>query len=188
MKKGRLKDIIHNIGIFNSTVVRFLKYVAKKHPFLISGIFIFAVLEAVLPTVIAFINAKMFDSLINVAGSQVQNIPEVALSSLYLIPKILLIYLGLYIAVFIISDIVTRASNILRFDLQKYLEMEIEVDVTNKISTLDMTHFDNPSVNDLINKVTTRSKSAALTSLNQSVNIIGIVTNFILHLSILVTL
>lgn len=188
MNKNRLKNLIHDLGIFSATVIRFLKYVAKKHPLLVGGIFTFAVLEAVLPTFMAFINAKMFDSLINIVSGQVGNIPKISFASLFLIPRTLATYLALYILVFIISDIVSRLSSILRFDLQKYLEMEIEVDVTNKISTLDMTHFDNPSVNDLISKVTTRSKLAALTSFNQSVNIVGIVANFILHLSILTAL
>ena len=172
----------------NHTVMRYLKYVWKKHPFITSGIALLTMLEAATPAAVAYINALLLDGILKASIENYPSISKIKLTSFSNIPQFLFLTIILYIFVLLVSNFISRINRVLKFDLQKYLEIEIEGDITSKVASLDAIHFDIPDTNDLINKVTTKSKSASLSSFNQSVNVLGILTSLVLYITILVTL
>ena len=188
-----MKSIFHNhfrkkVKQKNHAIVRYLLYVWKKHPFITSGIAVLTMFESAIPAAVAYINALLLDGIIKATVNNYTAVTRINLTSVSSIPEFLFLIVLLYIAVLLASNIVSRINRVLKFDLQKYLEIEVEHDITNKVASLDAIHFDIPETNNLINKVTTKSKLASLSSFNQSVNVLGILTSLALYTTILITL
>ena len=58
----------------NHTVMRYLKYVWKKHPFITSGIALLTMIEAAIPAAVAYINALLLDGILK---ASIENYPSI---------------------------------------------------------------------------------------------------------------
>ncbi len=182
------KNVFKSFFPLVKIVGRLFVYLFKKHPWYFIGLSLFTFLTAVTPAINSFVRARFFDAIINALKTKLVLENDSLLSAIPLIPPTVLLFLFWFLVIMLVSDLIYRFMDFLQYNLQELLDFDLEYDFNKKISTLDLAHFNDPKTNDLINKVTTRSRYVAgslfARMIRVSTSFIRVVVNFSILLSL----
>ncbi|MFC1622038.1 ABC transporter ATP-binding protein [Patescibacteria group bacterium] len=122
-------------------VLRILAYGFTKKPLLSTGLLISMAISTLLPILSMWLGGRLIDELINLVTVTGELSPSTLILVFWLLGLMLL------------ETLARKTRWYLDYNLEELMRLEIEKDVTRKLAYLDIEYYDNPEINDLINRV-----------------------------------